>query len=107
MIPVSHGIYSIAATCRVLYFLVLFRTSLYIIHFTHESNLTRNLVDFMDFMTPLSHDIYSITATCRVLYFVVVFCIRFYITHEFSLTRNLVDFMDFMDSMDLLSHGFH
>jgi len=50
MTPVSHEIYSIAATRRVLYFIVLFRTSLYIIHEILESNLTGNLVDFMDFM---------------------------------------------------------
>jgi len=50
MTPLSHEIYLITATCRVLYFIALFRNRFYIIHQILESNLTRNLVDFMDFM---------------------------------------------------------
>ena len=65
----SYEIYSISATYRVRDFIVVFCNRLHMIHLILESNLAKNLVDFMDFMdfmdlmTPASHAMYSITAT--------------------------------------------
>jgi len=105
----SYEIYSILATYRVRDFIVVFRNRLHIIHLILESNLTRNLVDFIDFMDLLSHrfhevhdishEIYSISATYRVRDFIVVFRNRLHIIHlilEFNLVKNLIDFIDFM-----------
>jgi len=55
MTPVSHEIYLITATYRVLDFIAVFRNRLHIIHLILESNLIKNLVDFIDFMGLLSH----------------------------------------------------
>jgi len=65
MTPVSHEIYLITATHRVRDFIVVFRNRLLIIHLILESKLTRNLVDFMDFMNSLTHRYYGFHDTSQ------------------------------------------
>jgi len=72
---------------RVLDFIVLFRTGLYITHEILEFNLIKNLVDFIDFMTPVSlvnfmdlltHRYHRLHDSSQSIYFSYLPCSRFH-----------------------------